>query len=153
MAVWADVARHLDRRLDVAAPVEPGDQGLRDVIDDPRSAGGAERHAQPAAALEHHRWRHAAAGPLARLYLVRRTGNEIEVGELVVEQEAAHHDAAAERVLDGAAHGDDIALRVDDREVAGALRLRIARRCLAHGSPLRPARSSDDGLSIQKLSN
>src|SRR5439155_16996076 len=106
--------------------------GLRDVIDDPRSAGGAERHAH--AALEHHRWRHAAAGPLARLYLVHRTGNEIEVGELVVEQEAAHHDAAAERVLDGTAHGNDIALRIGDREVGGAVRLGIARRRLAHGS-------------------
>src|SRR5439155_7864663 len=84
---------------------------------------------------------------------VHRTGNEIEVGELVVEQEAAHHDAAAERVLDGTAHGNDIALRIGDREVGGAVRLGIARRRLAHGSLADQACSAVEVLSIQEFSN
>ena len=79
--------------------------------------------------VEHQGRRHRRKRPLAGLDPVRDRpaidlGHEREIGQLVVEQEAAHHDARAEIVLDRRRHGDRVAVAVDDREVAGRGELR-----------------------------
>ena len=97
-----------------------------------RAAGRAERQSHRAArACEHDRRRHAASAAACRgATSFAPPGDEVEVGELVVEQEAAHHDAAAEGCLDGGGHRGHVALRVDDREMAGAApRCRRAAPC------------------------
>ena len=78
---------------------------------------------RPAVAVEDDGRRHGAARSLARLDPVghrsplridRRKG---EIGELVVEQKAAHHLLRAERGFDRARHRDQVARIVDDRHV------------------------------------
>src|SRR5512142_61221 len=96
----------LDRGLRVEAAVEDREERLRDVLDDEASAGAADGEREAALPVEHQERRHRAARPLAGRDAVghrqaRVRGPELEVGELVVEQEAAHHDAAPVGPFDG----------------------------------------------------
>ena len=76
------------------------------------------------AVLEHDGRRHRGARPLAGLDAVGDrapsvAGDEGEVGELVVEQEAADHQPRAEGVLDRRGHRGDVAVGIDDDEMRG----------------------------------
>ena len=97
-------------------------------MDDHRAARAASAHQELAARLvEHQRGRHGRTRPFARLHAVGHRpalgvgGREAEVGQFVVQQEALDHLARAEDVLDGGGHGQGIALRIDDADVAGAV--------------------------------
>ncbi len=57
----------IDRRLNVEAPVEHRNQGLRDIADDAAAAGRADDQLEIAVPVEHHGRRHRAARALARL--------------------------------------------------------------------------------------
>ena len=69
------------------------------------------------------------------------SGLEVEVGELVVEQEPAHHLLRAEEALDGRGHRHGVARRVDDGDVAraGDLVHRDRRRARPSGPAACPA--------------
>ena len=118
----AEVAE-VDRRLRVEVPVVVADHPLRHVLDDRGAARRADHGVEVAERIEHDDGRHRAPRALARLDPVRdrravHAGRrEREVGELVVEQEAAHHAMAAERAFDRRGHGHRIAFVVDDRDV------------------------------------
>src|SRR3954468_8723145 len=131
-AIAAAEVRQIYGSLDVELPVEHADERLRYVVDDGGAAERADDELQAPLAVEHHRRRHARAWALAAGHRVRRAGREIEIGELVVEEEAAHHDAAAEDGLDGGRHRHRVAIAAHDREMAGAA-LVVARDCLAYG--------------------
>ena len=62
------------------------------------------------------------------------TGREREIGQLVVEQEAAHHLVAAETALDRRRHRHRIAVAIDDRHVRGALGL-VVQSLAEHVAP------------------
>ena len=98
--------------------------------------------------VEHDRRRHRRARPLAGARQVRvvhgRVGRgEGEVGQLVVEQEAAagDGDAAAAGLLDGEGVRDDVAPLVGGRQMRGALALVRRRRGLAAGPRSPPGRA------------
>jgi hypothetical protein len=120
------------------------------LIDDGAAAGGAQNQYQLAVAVEHHGRRHGAARPLAgfdavghRLpFLLRDEG---KIGELVVQQETAHHLLAAEGELDGRGHGDSVARAIDDREMAGRDQLR--RRVIGKFSQRRAGRRTGLGVA------
>ena len=59
---------------------------------------------------------------------------EGEIGELVVEQEAAHHAARTEGIFDAGGEGESIALVVDDGDLAGAAA--FSRAIVAEGTLL-----------------
>ncbi len=114
-------------------------QGLQDGGDDGGSAGRTERQHRPAV-VQHDRRGHGRARPLAGAGQVRvrdsgRRGGEGEVGQLVVEQEAAAGDCdrAAAGGLDGQGVGDDVAPAVGDRQVRGVLALVRGRGGLSGG--------------------
>src|SRR5205085_4210603 len=115
----------------------------------PRRADHGLEH--PIAAEDERRC-HRAPRSLAALDAVgdqgagRVTRHEVEVGELVVQHEAAHHLVTAERALDRAGHGDGIALAIDDRDVRRAVldgiahaRLRAASAGCARTGPTHAA--------------
>ena len=114
----------------IEMPVEHGDDGLQVVQDDARPSRRAEHKAKlafagsPRAKIDGRV--HRASRALAGLDAVRhRTalvidGDEGEIGELVVEQEAARHQMRAEGLLDGGGHGDRVAVVIDDGNMAGA---------------------------------
>ena len=119
----------------IEAPIDQGDDGL-DVEDDDRRAAGAAQHDSASRRRRRRRWsgpwRCAGACPARRDWRLgfpsSSTGSKGEVGELVVEQEAAHHGARAEGLLDARGHGDSIAVVVDDGDMARAAALLRARR-------------------------
>ena len=80
-------------------------------------------------AVEHDRGRHRAARPLAGLHAVRNrpargiVRREAEVGQLVVEQESAHHLVAAEAAFDRRRHRHRVAL-AHRRSTCGSCRSR-----------------------------
>ena len=91
------------------------------------------RRSRPAL-VEQHRRRHARQRPLAAFDAIRdglaADGRHVvEVRELVVQDEPADHELAAERALHARRHRDRVAESVDDREVARRRPLRsVARR-------------------------
>ena len=108
------------------------EHGLQDRRDDRRSARAAERQ-QGFAVVQHDGRCHRRARPLAGggqvgVGGVALGGCEVEVGELVVEQEAAlrHDDAAAAGRLDGECVRDNVAPPVRHREVGGREPFRAA---------------------------
>jgi len=48
-------------------------------------------------------------------------GGKAEIGQFVVQQETFHHLTCAKGVFNGGCHGQRVALRVDDADVAGAV--------------------------------
>src|SRR5207249_2138068 len=96
----------------------PFGQELEDGGDDAGAARRAERE-DWSAVLEHDGRGHARARALAARGRVRGAWDEVEVGELVVEQEpmARHDDAAPSDLLDREGVGDDVAKAVRDCEV------------------------------------
>ncbi len=130
------------------------EQRLHDIVDDRGAARGAPTtmYTRPLAVVDDG-GRHRRARPLARLDAVRHgqpafARHKREVGELVVEQEAAFgHEPAAEGRFDRRRHRDRVAVAVDDGDVRGrrqldrgvrarhlaALRRRNARRTRVRG--------------------
>ncbi|CFN43426.1 Uncharacterised protein [Bordetella pertussis] len=113
-----------DRLLHVQLPIEHADQRLGHVVDDGAAAGRTQRQ-HGLAGAKHDHGRHRAARPLARLDPVgdqppfRIAVGGREVRHLVVEQETAHEDLAAERGLDGGRHGNHVARGIHRHQVAG----------------------------------
>src|SRR4029079_17969387 len=96
---------------------------LHDEADDLRAARRADDEPDPVAVVEHERRRHRAQRPLAALDAIRDRlsaafGLVVEVVELVVQDEAAGHELAAERALNARRQRHGVAVSVDDREVA-----------------------------------
>ena len=120
-------ARRRERIGQAHAEVDLVDEDLQHRRDDRRAARRAECEHRPAV-VEDQRRGHARARALARGRRVRRAGGEVEVGQLVVEQEAAarHGDATAADLLDRERVGDDVAPAVGDGQVRrrGALVVR-----------------------------
>ena len=118
-----------DRRLGIELPIDQADQRLDDIGDDARAAGRAERGPRPALGVEHDGRCHRAARALPRRHGVGQPAPGAvhrakgEIGELVVEEEACRPQPRAECRLDGARHGDDIAIAVDDGEMRRAVLL------------------------------
>ena len=115
--------RRRDGLLHVELPVDDADDALRDEADDARAARRADEQTQAPALVEQHRRRHARQRPLAAFDAIRdglaADGRHVvEVRELVVQDEAADHELAAERALHARRHRDGVAEAVDDREVA-----------------------------------
>ena len=111
------------------AEVDVVDQGLDDGRDDRRAAGGADRELGLAVAQRDDR-AHARPWLLAGRRQVRVIGagrgrGEVEVGQLVVEQEAvAGHDlAAAAEEVDRVRVGDDVTPLVLGDDVVRVMRL------------------------------
>lgn len=124
----------VDRGLRIHLPVEQRDQRFCDEADDLAAAGRADHRIETPERIEDQGRGHRGARPLARLDAVgdglavflRQEG---EIGQLVVEQEAAlGHQPRAETILDRRGHRDGIAVAVDDRDVAGAVLDAIGRR-------------------------
>jgi len=136
----------LDRFLHVHSPIEDGDDRARDIGNDAGTAGRAHRHHRLPRRSENDRRRHRAPRALAAFDTIGDRpavgfGPEGEVGELVVEEEAADHEPAAEAGLDAGGHRDDVALTIDDGEVARATTFRAGIRGQALGvAPGRVAR-------------
>ena len=112
-----------DGLLHVEFPIDDADDALRDETDDARAARRAHDEAQTPALVEQHRRRHARQRAFAALDAIRDRlavdlGHVVEVGELIVQDEAADHELAAERALHARRHRDGVAMAVDDREVA-----------------------------------
>ena len=90
--------------------------------------GRADREERPAVAhhdrRRHRRARALAAGGQVRVARARAVGAEVEVGQLVVEQEAVagHDDAAAAGLLDREGVRDDVAAAVGRRSGAWSSR-------------------------------
>ena len=165
-AVAAAEIGQVDRLLYVQVPVERGDQGLDYVVDNGAAAGRAQQQHQGAVAVEHHGRRHAAARPLARLDAVGHLlpvllGDEGKIGELVIQEEAAHHLLTAEGELDRAGHGHGVARGIDDGQMAGGRQFgrsavrefgqRRARRCAGQGMAQRMIRPHQGGAPGQIL--
>ena len=140
-ALRCDGARRGDRLRQAEAEVDVVDEHLQHGGDDRRAARRAERERRPAA-VEDDRRRHARARPLAAVGRVGRARLEVEVGQLVVEQEAAvrHDDAAAADLLDRERVGDDVAPAVGDRQVGGRATLLVAAGLRGGGGAGRHAR-------------
>ena len=121
--------RRRDGLLHVEMPVEHADERLHDEADDLRAARRADEQPEPPAVVEHDRRRHRAQRPFAALDAVRdglaaAFGRVVEVRELVVQDETADHELAAERALHARGHRHCVAALVDDREVARRRALR-----------------------------
>ena len=143
-----------DRLRQRHAEIDAVDEDLQHGRDDGRAAGRAEREERLAVG-EHDRRRHRAARALARPGQVgvggaALGGREVEVGQLVVEQEAAagHDHGVAADLLDGERVLDHVAPPVGDGQVGGALaavdagrrrRPWRSRRTSRPGRPARPA--------------
>ncbi len=118
-------ARCGDRLRQGHPEVDVVEQDLQHRGDDGRAARRADGEIGHAV-LQHDRGAHARTRPLARCGQVRIVGagrcrREVEVGHLVVEQEAAagNGDAAAGELFDGVGVADDVAPLVGDDEVVG----------------------------------
>ncbi len=121
--------RQRNRGLSVEPPIENPDEGFHDVEDDAAAAGRANaqpepRPCRPSTMVSGMELR-GRLPPSTRLaigwpFVVHVA--EGKIGELVVEQEACRPDARAEGAFDRGRERDGVAVSVDDREVAGAVR-------------------------------
>ena len=145
-------------RLRIEPPVDDADQRLRHVVDDRAAArrSGDDRDAPDAVVGD--RRRHRRARPLAALRrgsrpACRLLGHEREVGELVVEQEAA---CVISRLpnwsLDRRRHRHRVAVAVDDRDVR---RRRQVERGVARARGLRGGggRAESPGVARRMLAS
>ena len=150
--------RQVDGRLGREVPIQQPHQRLRHIADDARPARRPHDEGQPPLRIEDQRGRHGRARPLARRRRIGHRpsidfGAEGEIGQLIVQHEAAHHHLRAEHRLDGRRHGHGAAGLVDDGDVAGPklglLLLRSMQRGLAPGR-VAGARLEGDGLGDER---
>ncbi len=127
-SIQAAEVGQIDGLLGCQPPAQHALQGFGGVVNDLRPAGAACAHHQLAGGfVKHQRGRHGRAGAFARLnpvgngLAVSRFWGHAEVGQLVVEQKAFDHLAAAKLVFDGGGHGQCVAVGIHNADVAGAV--------------------------------
>src|SRR5690606_4839507 len=108
----------LNGRFERHAVLQLVENHLEDGGDNGRAAGGADgqdRFSVP----EHDGGGHGAHRPLEGPDFVGTAGNGVEIGQLVVQQDAVfrHHDPASEELLDRGGVGNQVAPPVGHGEV------------------------------------
>ena len=106
------------------AEIEHADKRFGDMHDDTLAARRTKGKNRPAIAVKHDRGRHGRQRPLATHHAVghRRAvlfGREGEIGELVIQEETACNQLAAEDALDSGRHIGNITLCIDGRKMRG----------------------------------
>nr|GEU28087.1 hypothetical protein [Tanacetum cinerariifolium] len=169
VAIALGQARRVDGLRHGHAQVDVIENRLQHGGDDGGAARAADRE-RGFAVPERQRGRHAAARALARFRHIGRGPGKIEVGHLVIEQEAVarHHHAAAAPRFNGIGVRDDIAFLVGDRQVRGVrvfgqqpgagralrhalvvlIRIRVARHCMAGGAGRIDQRAAAGGVIL-----